>query len=77
MDAMNTIQLQGDISFEQYQMAVNVLEAIGLKVKKQKNPQEDFVLSDEQKKILDSRSKRAIYKDADKVLAELKLKYEL
>ncbi|CEN36723.1 hypothetical protein [Capnocytophaga cynodegmi] len=31
---MNTIRLQNDISAEQYQMAVRVLEAIGLKVQK-------------------------------------------
>lgn len=29
---MNTIQLQNDISLEQYQMAVRVLEAIGIEV---------------------------------------------
>ncbi len=29
---MNTIQLQGDISFELYQMAVSALEKIGLEV---------------------------------------------
>ncbi|MBS9774520.1 MAG: hypothetical protein KGV59_05115 [Tenacibaculum sp.] len=30
---MNTIELQGDISQEQYQMAVRVLKAINIKVK--------------------------------------------
>lgn len=32
---MNTIRLQNDITMEQYQMAVRVLEAIGLKVQKE------------------------------------------
>lgn len=31
---MNAIQLKGDVSLEQYQMAVRVLEAIGLDVEK-------------------------------------------
>ncbi len=30
---MNTIELQDNISYEQYQMAIDVLNAIGVKVK--------------------------------------------
>ncbi len=78
---MTTIQLQGDISFEQYQMAVSALENIGLEVEKTaldtQESNEGFVLSEEQKRILDSRSKRASFRDADEVFAELELKYEL
>ncbi len=32
---MNTIQLEGNITFEQYQKAVSLLEGIGLRVKKE------------------------------------------
>ncbi len=34
---MRTIQIQNEISLEQYQMAVRVLEAMGLKVQEEKN----------------------------------------
>ncbi len=44
---MNTIQLQGDISFEQYQMAVNALEAIGLEVEKPLCKPRNIVETDE------------------------------
>ena len=33
---MNTIELKGNISIEQYDMAIRVLEALGLKVAKNK-----------------------------------------
>ncbi len=45
---MNTIQLQGNVTFEQYQMAVNVLEAIGLKVKREEKISNELLASIEQ-----------------------------
>ncbi len=43
---MNSIQLQDNISHEQYQMAVDVLNAIGVKVKVSKNdPLPQFVIN--------------------------------
>ncbi len=74
---MNIIQLQKDITPEQYEMAVRALDLIGIEVATE-NTEEDFVLSDEQKKILDSgRKDRSGYIDVDMVLKELKKEYGL
>ncbi len=76
---MNTIQLEGNVSFEQYQMAVNVLKAIGLKVKRQNIDDTDFLLSDEQKKELDRRLKldKSHFRPIDEFMNELKVEYGL
>ncbi len=73
---MNTIQLQRDITFEQYKKAVRVLEEIGIEVATEKMDR-SFVLSEEQKKVLDSRTDRSQYRDVDIFLTELQKEYGL
>ncbi len=69
---MNTIRLQGDISFEQYQMAVSALENIGLEVEKPQDmletdgivlTQEDLVVLEQAKKEAEKR----LYMTSEKV----------
>ena len=45
---MRTIQFNKNITFEQYQMAVRVLEAIGLEVKKEEEPSAEIIEGIEQ-----------------------------
>ncbi len=51
---MHTIELQGDISRAKYEMAVRVLEAIGIKVNR--TSKEDFELSASQEQMLLDRA---------------------
>lgn len=71
---MNTIQLGDNTSFEQYQMAVRVLKAIGLKVitnEKEGKPNKlTLEAMKEAENIMKSKNKRR-FKNAEELLFSL------
>ena len=70
---MNTIELKGNISIEQYDMAIRVLEALGLKVaknKKHKPNQLTLEAMKEAEQMLKKKSKKR-FKNVDELLTSL------
>ena len=70
---MNTIELKGNISIEQYDMAIRVLEALGLKVaknKKDKPNQLTLEAMKEAEQMLEKTSKKR-FKNVDELLTSL------
>ena len=70
---MNTIELKGNISIEQYDMAIRVLEALDLKVaknKKDKPNQLTLEAMKEAEQMLEKKSKKR-FKNVDELLTSL------
>ena len=70
---MNTIELKGNISIEQYDMAIRVLEALRLKVaknKKDKPNQLTLEAMKEAEQMLEKKSKKR-FKNVDGLLTSL------
>ena len=70
---MNTIELKGNISIEQYDMAIRVLEALGLKIaknKKDKPKQLTLEAMKEAEQMLEKKSKKR-FKNVDELLTSL------
>ena len=70
---MNTIELKGNISIEQYDMAIRVLEALGLKVAKNKKDKPNKLTLEamkEAEQMLEKKSKKR-FKNVDELLTSL------